>query len=93
MNQHNENKPYSCEKCGKAFYKRIQLRQHRLSHGSNKHICPICGAAFNRKGNMNTHIKRHSNGGSTYTCSVSISLKNNVIIIKIINILFLDMYA
>lgn len=71
MNQHNGNKPYSCEKCGKAFYKRIQLRQHKLSHGLNKHVCPICGAAFNRKGNMNTHLKRHNNGDNTYTCSVS----------------------
>ncbi|XP_076234285.1 uncharacterized protein LOC143179118 [Calliopsis andreniformis] len=70
MNQHNDHKPYSCEKCGKAFYKRIQLRQHRLSHGLNKHVCPVCGAAFNRKGNMNTHLKRHNKGDGTYACSV-----------------------
>ncbi|XP_033323881.2 uncharacterized protein LOC117219093 [Megalopta genalis] len=70
MNQHNGNKPYCCEKCGKAFYKRIQLRQHKLSHGMNKHVCPICGMSFNRKGNMNTHLKRHSNGDGIYTCSI-----------------------
>nr|XP_031831315.1 zinc finger protein 493-like isoform X1 [Nomia melanderi]XP_031831316.1 zinc finger protein 493-like isoform X1 [Nomia melanderi]XP_031831317.1 zinc finger protein 493-like isoform X1 [Nomia melanderi] len=70
MNQHNGQKPYCCEKCGKAFYKRIQLRQHKLSHGMNKHICPICGASFNRKGNMSTHLKRHNNESGTYTCSV-----------------------
>lgn len=79
MNQHNGNKPYSCEKCGKAFYKRIQLRQHKLSHSLNKHICPICGAAFNRKGNMNTHLKRHNNTNDVYTCSVSISLYHCII--------------
>ncbi|XP_011644484.1 zinc finger protein 595-like isoform X1 [Pogonomyrmex barbatus] len=70
MNQHNDNRPYSCEQCGKAFCKRIQLRQHMLSHGSNRHVCPICGATFNRRGNMNTHMKRHNNGNERYTCSV-----------------------
>lgn len=71
MNQHNGNKPYICEQCGKAFSKRIQLRQHRLSHGLNKYACPICGVAFNRRGNMNTHLKRHDNNEGMYTCSVS----------------------
>ncbi|XP_012216852.1 zinc finger protein 271-like [Linepithema humile] len=70
MNLHDDNRPYSCEQCGKAFYKRIQLRQHKLSHSSNKHICPICGTTFNRRGNMNTHMKRHNNGDGAYTCSV-----------------------
>ncbi|XP_063984668.1 zinc finger protein 37-like [Diachasmimorpha longicaudata] len=70
MNQHDGNKPYVCEQCGKAFSKRIQLRQHKLSHGTNKYACPICGMTFNRRGNMNTHFKRHSNSDGTYKCSV-----------------------
>ncbi|XP_014297526.2 zinc finger protein 182 isoform X1 [Microplitis demolitor] len=70
MNQHNGDKPYKCEQCEKAFSKRIQLRQHRLSHGLNKHTCPICGVSFNRRGNMNTHMKRHNKDDGMYTCSV-----------------------
>lgn len=72
MNQHNGDKPYKCEQCEKAFSKRIQLRQHRLSHGLNKHTCPICGVSFNRRGNMNTHMKRHNKDDGMYTCSVSV---------------------
>ncbi|XP_012272257.1 zinc finger protein 93 [Orussus abietinus] len=70
MNQHDGNKPYPCEECGKAFYKRIQLRQHKLSHGLNKYACPVCGMTFNRRGNMNAHLKRHNNREGTYACSV-----------------------
>ncbi|KAG5322086.1 ZN182 protein, partial [Acromyrmex heyeri] len=70
MNQHDDNRPYCCEQCGKAFYKRIQLRQHKLSHGSNRHTCSICGATFNRRGNMIAHMKRHNNDNGGYRCSV-----------------------
>lgn len=71
MNQHNDTRPYVCDQCPKAFYKRVQLRQHKLSHGQHKYVCQICGQAFNRRGNLSSHIKRHSSSDGTYTCSVS----------------------
>ncbi|KAK1884879.1 Zinc finger protein 708 [Dissostichus eleginoides] len=56
---------FVCHICGKDKKCRSQLQRHVIIHtGERPHGCELCGARFNRSGNLQQHRKRmHGEGG------------------------------
>lgn len=56
---------HRCDQCDRMFqYRRGLLRHIKSQHGTaSKFKCPTCHLEFNRKDNLDRHIKRHSQIG------------------------------
>ncbi|KAK3104922.1 hypothetical protein FSP39_013260 [Pinctada imbricata] len=53
---------HPCTVCGKSFKQRKHLLRHQRSiHGGNNLECSTCHAKFNRKDNLERHMKAHQN--------------------------------
>ena len=51
-----------CSKCGKAFARKDNLKDHELTHSEErKHKCPICEKSFKQAQVLTNHMKRHKN--------------------------------
>ncbi|KAM7349579.1 uncharacterized protein ACRADG_008451 isoform 2-T3 [Cochliomyia hominivorax] len=61
---HDENraKDYKCDLCPKAFYTSSGLRYHRISHMGGMVKCHICSKSFNRRIDLEYHIRRSHEG-------------------------------
>lgn len=52
---------YECEICSAAFPNAYSKRRHIYrNHSAPKHVCNLCGRAFNRKDHLKRHLERHS---------------------------------
>ena len=50
-----------CSYCGKAFAKKIVLKEHMKSHSEDKNFkCTECNRSFLRNWMLNRHLKSHT---------------------------------
>ena len=68
--EENRERPYSCETCGKSFYKPQLLKTHLESHNEEKIFsCQSCGKSFSRKALLKQHEMVHADA-LPFSCSV-----------------------
>lgn len=60
IRSHIREDQFTCSKCGKGCSSEKKLAIHFRSHDKIPHKCPQCGKEFNKKANLNRHIKIHS---------------------------------
>lgn len=70
---HNDGRPvpqFQCEICGKMFVDRAYLRNHKVSHITEKlHSCEVCGRAFHRQPSLKRHLQTHT-VDRQYSCTL-----------------------
>ena len=64
----NEDRPYECKKCGKAFSQNSQFIQHQRIHiGEKSYECKECGKFFSCGSHVTRHLKIHT-GEKPFEC-------------------------
>lgn len=56
--QHDNSKPFTCDKCNKAFMHKCTLNRHKIScENKQTFVCHVCGKGFHRKDYLQEHLK------------------------------------
>lgn len=70
---HSNGRPvpqFQCEVCGKMFVDKAYLRNHTVSHNTEKqYSCEVCGKAFHRQPSLKRHQQIHRQDRQ-YSCTL-----------------------
>lgn len=70
IEESHEDRPFTCEECGKKFTQQSALKvHHRLHTGSKPYICDQCDASFTRSDSLKRHKMEHT-GGKQFPCNL-----------------------
>lgn len=58
---HVENRPHSCDICGKCFKHNFEVTAHKRCHNKPTFKCDICSKMFIHKSHLTVHRKNHLN--------------------------------
>ena len=70
MLYHTDEKPYSCQTCGRAFKELSTLQNHeRIHSGERPFVCETCGKSFRQRVSYLVHRRIHT-GVMPYSCQL-----------------------
>ncbi|XP_055910435.1 zinc finger protein 546-like [Eupeodes corollae] len=58
---HENERPYMCKECPKAFKLKSQLLQHEKNHYERKINCPYCDKKYVQPAYLRVHLRTHTN--------------------------------
>lgn len=72
IDRHNKAASFICDECGKGFYSRSTLKEHKRGKHGSGFPCELCGAVLTSMSNLRQHRKTHEpkSAGVKYQCDI-----------------------
>lgn len=72
IDRHNKAASFICDECGKGFYSRSTLEEHKKGKHGPGFRCDVCGAVLTSMSNLRQHKKTHEpkSAGVKYQCDI-----------------------